>query len=496
MDQFIQISDFVEYHVPSGLFICFECNDGFAFDKSAMQTHLHKNHSVSNFAEMVISLQTILVNTNIPIPRLKPKDGLKCSNCGLLSKYKTAAQFRQWHFKNCADCKDALVLSVPIQIRGGIIFEMVAQTPVMQNFLTVARLKYSAQQGLGLVGDDRYTSNPLQIYFNIFTVFGNTISYDSLSDYKIHLNGKEMEAVVQCISNHLKSFCNRLVDVSAIRAIMGVDGQMFHFKRSDSSFDSLAKLWAKILAITAFSKCELYGVREAARKTAVTFLRVRTGDNLKQFLREVLPNNNCKVVETSGRVVSVADKWHDHFIIRVLFLIHFNKTGDFSPAKNLTPSWAQVEFTYKVLLGCSIFERFNRTLDVEVVQHSEACQMVEEFNHSIWFTNLTAVHGQLKSVTNLAKNTSVTIVQTSNADVVKISNLDISFTKQIRGVIIDFTQNVLNQWMGIMKTVLIVPIPDILRDDLTNINNGYSFATDSNNSEMMRAIAQNVDNQN
>jgi len=198
-------------------------------------------------------------------------------------------------------------------------------------------------------------------------------------------------------------------------------------------------------------------------------------------------------VESSGKVFSVSSQWNDHFILRVLFLIHFTKHGDFQLPKNLTPAWAQIEYSYKVLLGESILERFTGECS-ELDQYSIAEGMVEEFNKKIWFTHVTTVHGQLKTIVNLSNNTNVTIVETDNPDVVKIANIDIDFNTHVRLIIMAHTQNVLNHWMGIMKNIQIVPIPHVIKDELANIRNGYSFLTDPTNASLVESLRLKIEN--
>lgn len=176
-----------------------------------------------------------------------------------------------------------------------------------------------------------------------------------------------------------------------------------------------------------------------------------------------------------------------------MFLIHLTKQGDFPNPKNLTPTWAQVEYSFKVLLGDIIYSRFpNQTNETD--QYSIAEGLVETFNKKIWFTHVTAVHGQLKSLVNLSNNTNVSIVETDNQDVVKISNMDISFEHDVRFIIKAHAQTVLNQWVAIMKNIQIVAIPKVVRDDLTNVRNGYSFLSDPANSTLVGSLMQKIEN--
>jgi hypothetical protein len=102
--------------------------------------------------------------------------------------------------------------------------------------------------------------------------------------------------------------------------------------------------------------------------------------------------------------------------------------------------------------------------------------------------HLTAVHGQLKSLVNLGHNTNVTIVETENPDIVKRSNLDISFQTHIRAVIRNYGQSLMNDWVNIMKNIPLTSIPKNLKDDHSNVTNGYSFATDPANSLIMKDL--------
>jgi hypothetical protein len=125
-----------------------------------------------------------------------------------------------------------------------------------------------------------------------------------------------------------------------------------------------------------------------------------------------------------------------------------------------------------------------------------ARSMVEAFSQKVWFTHVTVIHGQLKSLSNLAPNSNITIVETDDPDIVKISNLDVSFQNHICQTIQLYAESVKNDWQGLMKNIPLVSIPKIIKDDLTNNTNGYSFAFDPANSDIMLDLRRKLEQHN
>jgi len=285
------ITELVNLHNESGLFICSNCNDGQAFCLQKMAAHLQKNHDQAQsaaFQDKMKSLPNTLVNSNICIPGMTPTKGLKCTNCSLISKQKNLPSFKQWHTEKSPACKDANMLSVDIQIRDGIAYEFAA--PTAQNgdsFFHNISQQFHAKVFFAVADDDLYTSNPLQVFFEIFTIFGRSIDYELLTAYKHVWNEQDLLTVRHGFRKFFSETSSKLCTRDVIRSIMGSGMQMFQFKRSAGSFDSIGKLWAKILNICVNSTSELFNVPESVRGKAIAYFRIRSVLNLKKFVIEV-----------------------------------------------------------------------------------------------------------------------------------------------------------------------------------------------------------------
>ena len=97
--QIVTITNIIQLHVASGLFICLSCKDGTARTKVSVTSHVLKSHPQIEleFERVMSTLPINLVNPNIQIPNLEAIAGLKCNNCGCISKNKNRASFKQWH---------------------------------------------------------------------------------------------------------------------------------------------------------------------------------------------------------------------------------------------------------------------------------------------------------------------------------------------------------------------------------------------------------------
>ena len=274
----------VKLHVASGLFICVKCNDATARDKPGIISHMVKTHGENQ--EALDRLPVTLVNPSIQIPALSPTKGYKCSNCGIVSKNKKISSFKQWHYEKSPQCKDTMPLEIKIQIRLDQVFEYKDEAPPTESFLQrISREYYAKQSAILSSDDDVYSSNPLQVYFGVFTVFGNDISPQSVIDYKGRWDANTTALVNQGFRNFFEQKGKTLSQCDVIRSIMGVGMQMYQFKRSSNSYDSLGKLWAKILSISMYSQNNYFKVPVSVREKAIHYFDCRSEENLISFLK-------------------------------------------------------------------------------------------------------------------------------------------------------------------------------------------------------------------
>lgn len=289
--EYTDLTELVQLHIDSGLFICMLCNDGHAMNQSAIMAHVLKVHNQQHLESLqnkMGNLPNYLINTNIQISRLRPTKGLRCDKCNYISKQKNQAAFKQWHTSKSPICKDSTISTIDVQIRNGEVHEFVCNpAPHNNSFFQKIRQKYHEKGFVAIAEDDHYSSNPLQVYFQIFTIFGRDINHKALNDYKIKWDDKALNTVSAGFRNYFSEMGLKLSTCDVIRSIMGSGSQMFLFKRSSGSFDSIAKLWVKILNISANSTNNLFNVPASVRDKALIYYESRSVANLKSFLWEV-----------------------------------------------------------------------------------------------------------------------------------------------------------------------------------------------------------------
>jgi hypothetical protein len=92
-----------------------------------------------------------------------------------------------------------------------------------------------------------------------------------------------------------------------------------------------------------------------------------------------------EVAEPSEEQPTVASRWNDLFLLRVLFLVHYTKNGDFPDPKQFSPTFAQIQYCYHVLLGDSILQRFSADRAESLEQCALARNMTESFSQKVNF---------------------------------------------------------------------------------------------------------------
>ena len=179
--------------------------------------HVRKFHH-QNLLELEQGMATLpltMVNASIQIPILKPTSGLKCNQCGCISKNKNLASFKQWHHGSSPSCKHAPATAIQIQIRCDEAFEYVPSSETTpKSFLQTISTAYHDQLIRVNPVEDLYTSNPLQVYFNVFTVFGRNIKPEDVNDYKNSWDAAQTRLVNEGFSNffiekgNILSYCD------------------------------------------------------------------------------------------------------------------------------------------------------------------------------------------------------------------------------------------------------------------------------------------------